>query len=30
VDNIAVVVAKVPAAGGGGAVKNLVSRLFGR
>lgn len=30
VDNIAVVVAKVPAAGEGGAVKNLVSRLFGR
>jgi len=29
VDNIAIVVAKVPAPGGGG-VKNLVSRLFGR
>ncbi len=29
VDNIAIVVAKVPAAGGGGVIK-LVSRLFGR
>ena len=30
VDNIAVVVAKVPAAGGNVSVINLVSRLFGR
>jgi hypothetical protein len=29
VDNISIVAAKVPAAGGGG-VKQLVSRLFGR
>jgi len=30
VDNIAVVAAKVPAAGGNGSVLNMVSRLFGR
>ena len=30
VDNISIVAAKVPAAGGGGGVKQLVSRLFGR
>lgn len=30
VDNIAVVVAKVPASGGDGGVKKLVARLFGR
>ena len=30
VDNIAIVAAKVPSSGGGGAVRNLVSRLFGR
>lgn len=30
VDNIAIVVAMIPASGGGGGVKTLVSRLFGR
>lgn len=30
VDNISIVAAKVPEAGGGGGVKGLVSRLFGR
>lgn len=30
VDNISIVIAKVPAANGGGGVENLVSRLFGR